>query len=520
MNIFRNTLSARPRLNKFDLSYEHKMSLKFGQLVPTFIQEIIPGDRIKMNAEMMARLNPMLAPLFHRVNMYTHYWFVPNRIIFDKWNDFMTGGEDGEAVIAAPTLGMNDSNKTRFVKGRLPDYFGFPAVDATDTIVQNVAVNALPFRAYAEIYNEFYRDQNLEDKLVFSKGEGAHTNAEVQTLTTVRNRPYEKDYFTSALPWPQRGADVTIAGDVKYKPVSTIHDQLGGLIDGEGQQGLDYNNAGGLDDSHVGTNGPLQLQNIESLGITIEELRQSSRLQEWLEANARGGSRLTEVILQHFGVISKDSRLQRPEFLGGGRQPLTISEVLQTSRTDQDQTPLGTLAGHGISVGMTNTFKRRFTEHGFVLGITSIIPRTAYQQGVERFFTKPDRLAYYWPKFAQLGEQPILNQEIYYDWLDNSIDENGLKQALQTWAYQSRYAEYKYNKSKISGDFRDTLSYWHLGRIFESMPSLNNDFVKAKSADMDRIFAVTDPTLDKIQLQVYNNVKALRPIPYFNIPKL
>lgn len=520
MNVFRNVLAARPRLNKFDLSYEHKLSFRFGELIPTFLQEVIPGDRFRMSAEMMLRIAPTIFPLYHRVNMYTHYWFVPNRIIFNMWNDFMTGGEDGQTEVAAPILGLNDSNKTRFAKGRLPDYFGLPTIESSETVLQNAAINALPFRAYVEIYNEFYRDQNLEDKIVYDKGPGAHTNAEVEQLTLVRQRAYEKDYFTSALPWPQRGADVEIPADFKYKSTSTLHDSLGDLIEDAGTHNLAYNSAGNLDDDNLNTNGPIQLQNLESLGVTINDLRNSNRLQEWLEANARGGSRLTEVILQHFGIRSKDSRLQRPEFLGGGRQPVTFSEVLQTSQTDGETTPLGTYAGHGISVGQTNRFKRRFTEHGWIIGITSVIPRTAYQQGIQRCFQRADRLHYYWPKFAHLGEQPVYNNEIYFDWTDDSVDENGVRQGLQTWAYQSRYAEYKFNPSRVSGDFRDDMSYAHLGRIFPSMPQLNDQFIKANADDMDRIFAVQDPTEDKVYAQVYNSVSALRPMPYFGTPRL
>ena len=516
MNIFRNTLSARPRLNKFNMSHDHKLSFSMGQIIPTYLQEILPGDRFKVRSEQLIRTSPMLAPLLHQVDIQTHYWFVPNRLVFNMWNDFMTGGEEGTVEVAPPAMKIQDSTKTYFAKGRLGDYFGLPTLDTTEAVssAQAIGVNALPFRAYAEIWNEFYRDQNLEEKIDFSKDPGNAGLTDIDTLTTIRNAKYMKDYFTSALPWPQRGAEVNMPIKPNYLATAEAYD-----IAGDPAPDGPLTSTSGI----IGTPSNIGIHNLdpdEAGQITINELRNSVRLQEWLEANARGGSRLTEVILQHFGVLSKDSRQQRPEFLGGGRQPLTISEVLQTQRTDVGESPLGELAGHAISVGNTASFKRRFTEHGHVLGLTMILPKTAYTQGIERHWLKDDRLAYYWPKFANLGEQEVYNAEVYYDQTAPADPTTGEAQAKQTFGYQSRYAHYKFNKSKVSGDFRDSLAYWHLARIFNESPGLNSDFITAKPADFDRIFAVTDTTINKIYAQVYNHVKALRPMPYYGIPRL
>ena len=516
MNIFRNVMGSRPKLNKFDLSHEHKLSMDFGQLVPTFIQEVIPADRFRVQSEQMYRLAPTISPFMHRVNVFTHYWWVPNRIVFPMWDPYITGGETGTEQVAPPTLGLNDSNKTRFVKGRLPDYFGLPVVNETDTIAQNVAVNALPFRAYAEIYNEYYRDQNLEEKIQYSQDPGAHENADVEQLTQVRKANYEKDYLTSALPWPQRGSDVMLPSDINYKQVSEVKDETGEpAINGNIESAL------GL---LVNASTSAAIHNIENLGVTINDLRTSVRLQEWLEKNARGGSRLAEVILQHFGVVSDDLRLSRPKFLGGGRQPMTISEVLQTSGSpgtgEYTPTPQGNMSGHGISVGNTNAFKHKFKEHGWIIGITFVVPRTAYQQNLPRWVNRLDRLQYYWPSFAHLGEQEVTNGEVYYDHTDGSVDENGLKQHLQTFGYQSRYADYKFQMSKVSGDFRDTLSYWHAGRIFDSKPGLNEDFIKMDYSEVDRLFAVEGDQANRIYGQIYNSVSALRPMPYYGTPRL
>jgi len=504
MSIFSNVAGRKTRRSKFNLSHERKMSLNMGELVPILCQEILPGDKFQVQSEVLMRLAPMISPLMHRVNVYTHYFFVPNRIVWDQWSDFITGGPQGDLTPAMPKLNILESNRADFAKGTLADYFGLPVTDADGGAwAKNSAISALPFRAYTEIFNEYYRDQNLSDKIDIT---------DATEVAKIRQRAWEKDYFTSALPWAQRGQNSSVPADPTYKDKAIIMDQFGDPISTSGttlhanpQSELSVTNTG---DGHG-------IDNLESIDVDINDLRKSVRLQEWLERSARGGARYIEQILSHFGVRSSDSRLQRPEFLGGGKNPVVISEVLQTGATGADtsiiSTPQGNMAGHGISVGRTNGFRKSFEEHGFVIGIMSVLPKTAYQQGIDRFWKRDDKFDYYWPEFAQLGEQELLDEELYFKYTEADPG-NG------TFGYQSRYAEYKYGKSSVHGDFRDELNFWHMGRIFDNKPVLNESFI---TSDPDpRIFAVTELEEDKLYCQVYNSISALRPMPYFNNPTL
>mgnify|MGYP000356225524 CR=1 FL=1 len=490
--IFESLRMRRPGFSAFDLSHEVKLSCNMGSLIPVLTQEIVPGDVFNCNTEVMVRFSPMIAPVMHRINVYVHYFFVPNRIVWDQWEEFITGGQDGDSTPAMPTITMNNFNNS---VGQLGDYMGI-GYGVSGTTYQ-VEVNALPFRAYQEIYNEYYRDETLQDPIDWTV-EGS--------AATLRTRCWEKDYFTSALPWTQRGAEVGVP--LTFNPQQNQPDEVywtttnpPTLVTTAG----DVQNTAAGQITSGATNLPSTIDNSASLDITINDLRQTSRLQEWLEKNARGGYRYIEQLLSHFGVRSSDARLQRPEYLGGSRQPVVISEVLNTSATaTQEQ---GTMAGHGIAVGAANRAKRRFEEHGWLFGIMSILPRTAYQQGVPRHFLRTDKLDYYFPEFAHLGEQEIKQLELYYD----KTQDQATNEA--TFGYQQRYAEYKYGCSRVAGDFRDTLDYWHMGRIFGSAPALNSTFVQ--SDPTTRIFAVE--TGDQLWCQVYNDVKARRPMPYFKI---
>jgi len=508
MNPFQVVAGRRTKLSKFDRTHEKKLSMNMADLIPIVTEEIIPGDRFRINSEVLLRFSPLVAPLMHRVDVYTHYFFVPNRIVWNNWESFITGGKQGDEMPAVPQLNMSDAYKAFFAKKRLPDYMGLPIIDPDTTVTNDHKISALPFRAYAEIFNEYYQDQNLGTGIGYSKGDGIHNQTETQNLTTLRKRAWEKDYFTSALPWAQRGGESILPADVTYKDPAPV--LAGGANPPDGSpvttQGGFLNAGGSL---------PLSLDNIESLGLTVNDLRKSVRLQEWLERTARGGSRYIEQILSHFGVRSSDARLQRPEYLGGGKNPVVISEVLQTSATNTQDTAVdasvqANMAGHGISVGANNGFSKKFEEHGYVIGIMSVLPKTAYQQGIDRHWQREDKFDYYWPEFAQLGEQEVKNKELWTDFTDVTGDE--------TFGYQSRYAEYKYAQSKVCADFRDDLSFYHLGRQFDEKPELNNSFV---TADPDpRIFAITDPDEDKLYCQVLNRIDALRPMPFFNKPTL
>jgi len=520
MKLFDKIRITKPKLNKFDLSHERKMSLDMGKLVPILCQDIVPGDRVRMTAEILLRMTPMLAPIMHRVNVYTHFFFVPNRLVWSEWEDFITGGRLGFETPIAPYLQVNEDNKDKFVKGSLADYFGIPTILPTQTVNQPIDISALPFRAYATIFNEYYRDQNLSAPLAITKSSGAVIDPEYSILTTLRSRCWEKDYFTSALPWPQRGEEVVLPTDIQYKTPATWRTALGVLQPGNIGTEKTGGGAGTADNGFLTAGNPadtdreVAIENIDNIGTTINDFRRAMSLQKWLEKNARAGSRYVEQILSHFGVRSSDARLQRPEYLGGGRNPVVISEVLSTYQNADaaDQYPQGNMSGHGISVGMNNGFKRTFEEHGYIIGIMSVLPKTAYQQGVPRHFRRTDKFDYFWPEFANIGEQEVKAAELFWDFEENDVLNDS------TFGYQSRYAEYKYAPSTVHGDFRDSLSYWHMGRIFNNAPPLNENFVQADPTN--RIYAVTDGDVQKIYCQIYNKVDALRPMPYFGTPSI
>lgn len=514
MNIFDKIRITKPRKNKFDLSHEKKMSLNMGNLIPMLVNDIVPGDSFRVNSEILIRFAPMLAPIMHRVNVFTHYFFVPNRLVWDEWEDFITGGATGLSEPVPPYITINSTSSGLFAKGTLPDYMGIPVPPQDpDPVQQTVDISALPFRAYQLIYDEYYRDPTLSDPSEFAKTSGAQPFSEASIICAMRKRSWEKDYFTSALPEAQRGGSVgsPVTGSVgagTFRTGDVRKNSDNTLATGDLTANLGVMSAG-ADNAYQELTGSGELTDAS---MQITELRRAIRLQEWLEKNARGGYRYIEQILSHFGVRSSDARLQRPEYLGGGKVPVVISEVLSTFQQTAEGVPQGNMAGHGVSVGNTNGFSKTFEEHGYVIGIMSIIPKTAYQQGVPRHFSRFDKFDYYWPEFANIGEQEILNQELYMDYA--SVTPN----KATTFGYQSRYAEYKYCPSTVHGDFLDNLSYWHMGRIFEAIPSLNQAFIEADPTQ--RIFAVTDPDEHKLYCQIYNSVSALRPMPYFGTPTL
>lgn len=515
MNLFSKNAGTRPGLNKFDLSHEKKMSLKMGKIYPIVVQEILPGDSFKVKSEILLRMAPMIAPVMHRVNVTTHYFFIPNRLVWNEWEDFITGGETGESLPVFPQMEISETRQSDFAPGRLPDYMGIPNIG--EELNDTNYISALPFRANALVWNEFFRDQNLDEKIVLPMTSGVIAQSEQTDITTILTRAWEKDYFTSALPESQRGGEATIplgTVDPVYKDQSELKGPFGSnpvsgnISANQIDPGLTLMQR---DDVGSGATG-IRVENLEQMEvdpITINNLRKSVRLQAWLEKAARGGSRYIEFIKSMFGVTSSDARLQRPEYLGGGSQPVVISEVLSTAETAE--APQANMSGHGISVGKTNGFTRRFEEHGYVIGVMSVIPRTAYQQGIDRHFTKFDKFDYYWKDFAHLGEQEILNKEIYFN--PHNTEQNN-----QTWGYQQRYAEYKYQQSSVHGDFRTDLSYWQMGRIFPNLPNLNAQFVK--SDPTTRIFAVEAEDADTLYCQIYNRISALRPMPYHSIPDL
>jgi len=506
MKLFNQNARTRVPRNKFNLSHERKLSLNMGELIPILLEEIVPGDKFKVSSEIMMRLAPMIAPIMHRVNVYTHYFFVPNRIVWNEWESFITGGRQGDELPVSPYIGISETTKNLFGKGMLGDYFGIPPIDQSTVVENGIELSVLPYRGYAEIFNEYYQDQNLSTPIAYDKGSGSQTWAEFNLINDLQKRAWEKDYFTSALPWSQRGGDVTMP--VTYSDHVRLQNQDGS----DPTPPVTLTGLGSGEETWLDGNGNwMTMDNID--GITVNDLRRSVRLQEWLEKTARGGSRYIEQILSHFGIKSSDARLQRPEYLGGGVNPVVISEVLNTAGDPAGgvSAVVGDMAGHGVSVGNNFAFNKSFEEHGYVFGIMSVLPKTTYQQGIERHWTRKDKFDYYFPEFANLGEQEIKNQEIYAQY-DAAANREG------TFGYQSRFAEYKFKNSSVHSDFRDTLDFWHMGRKFDALPALNQTFIE--SDPTTRIFAVEDEQEDKLYCQIYNNVSALRPMPYFGTPTL
>lgn len=579
VNIFDSIRLLKPKCSVFDLSYENKLSFDMGKLIPILRYDVVPGDKFRVNTEVFLRFSPLVAPIMHRVNCFVHYFYVPYRLLWDNgkddsWKQFITGGEDGLAQPVFPRVKIDPRLFTGvYGKGTLMDYMGinFGVEPGNEGSINEYSL--LPFRAYQMIYNEFYRDQNLTPEVQFSRS-GGDSNVTTQLLDgtdyetayeaiaelfKLRDRAWEKDYFTSSLPFVQRGVaaqipigsfnpsiigsgiskvygNQNIASDEQavsfrnYADASsddidfdnTVSSQYGYVLKDDGNRlmsgykaplaqqgmktGINLNGTNSVSVKDIASK--LNISGADLTAPTINELRLAEHLQKWLEKNARGGSRYIEQILSHFGVRVPDYRLDRPEYLGGGKTPVVIKDVPQTSSTDATS-PQGNLAGQGYAVGAKNKFKYTFEEHGIVLGIMSVLPRTCYQQGVDRFFTKFDKFDYYFPEFANLGEQAVLNQEIYNDATS--------EESLETFGYQERFAEYKYRASEVHGDFKDSLNMWHMGRIFQNKPSLNTSFVSSNPTT--RIFAV-EQGVQHMWCQLYHNVRAIRPMPKHAIPSL
>ena len=519
-NIFQKTKLRKPKESSFNLSHDLKTSFNMGELIPTTVMDILPGDKVKISVENMLRFAPLISPVMHKVKVQTHYFFVPNRLLWKDWDKWITGDSDVEHPFI--TIPGND-----FISpGSLGDHLGI-----TNGSPEQVTISPLPMAAYDKIFDEYFRDQNLVEERFVPLFPG--DNNQPYRLKYERNparRAWMHDYFTSCLPFAQKGEEAMIPlGD--FNDVRLDYNHLDG--DTFLNRGLDGLPAANADFDFIGTdangsitndvnNNPLHIdvtQNtfaktseLNADAASVTNLRRAFRLQEWLERNARGGTRYVENILSHFGVRSRDSRLQRPEYIGGSRQNMTISEVLSTAQTEVTggEIPIGQMGGHGISVGGGNSFEYSATEHGFIIGIISVMPETAYQQGIQKMHLRFDPFDYAWPTFAHIGEQPVTGLELYTgpgatpEYLDG------------TFGYIPRYSEYRYLPSRVSGDMRDDLAFWHLGRIFNDPPQLNEEFIECNPSR--RIFAVTDPTEDTIYAHIFNNITAVRKLPKYGTP--
>lgn len=519
----------KPKRSMFDLSHERRLSTRMGKLTPIFISETMPNDTFKVNSEVMLRLAPLIAPIMHRVNVFVHFFFVPNRLLWSGWEAFITGGRLGTET---PPVPPNSVIQTVLARGlnhldlkSLADYLGVPPLaDAASASWASRPIDLMPFAAYYKTWYDYYRDRNyVADDTILPLPSGTMaTAATIDALFGMKTRAWEHDYFTSALPWVQRGNQVLLpmtgSGNVTYLNQSNLIKTAGGPA-ANGAISV-AGGGGGIVDSAAAAS---RVENISSISftntqITINDLRRSVRLQEWLERNALAGSRYNESIMAHFGRKTSDSRLQRAEYLGGGKVAVKISEIVTTAFSQDDAAatvPPGNMAGHGLTFGNTNKINYNCEEHGFVLGIMSVMPTSGYMQGIPRMFLgRRTFLDYPWPSFAHLGEQEVSKYEIYFDTTNYPTPPT----AAPVFGYQSRYADWKYMSSSSHGDFRSSLDFWHLTRKFASSPTLGDTFVKFEDALQDRVFSVA--SVDTLWCYIYNNCKVVRSLPYFGTPML
>lgn len=509
-----------PNRNAFDLTHDIKTSFNMGDLIPVSCMEVIPGDNYTIGAEALIRFAPLVAPVMHRFDSRIEYFFVPNRLVWKNWVNYISNAPGTVGLPAFPTIRANQTTYTK-----LMDYFGIPTPNLP---IIGEDVNAIPFAAFQLIYDQYYRDQNLVPSVVdsFTLQDGDNT-ARVADICANKYRAWEHDYFTSCLPFAQKGNPVTI-GTVQFPdvPVKANADNMASgavtaLLDGSLLPGA----APTQFRADVELPTPLMpsddlfadTSSLQSLSITINEFRDAVALQKWLEINARAGTRINEIIQGHFNIRPDDQRIQRPEYIVGVKSPVQISEVLSTSgpidsTVAPEGVPQGNMAGHGIGVINDQNFGSYFAkEHGFIIGIMSIMPKTSYQQGLEKFWLKTDDVTqYFWPTMANVGEQPVLNKEIYAFQGATGRD---------TFGYLPAHQDYRFISNRISGNFRNDLSYWTCARIFASAPALNADFITASDVRKD-IFAVTDPNADSLYVQVLNKVFCSRLIPQYGTPGL
>lgn len=508
--------------NTFDLSHDVKLSGKMGNLIPCMVLEVVPGDKINLSQESLVRFAPLISPVMHRIDVSIHNFFVPNRILWPEqaasgdegWENFITGQGSG----GYPYLVISDT-LTADQKTFL-DYMGIPPIASGGTATQ---INALPIAAYQKIYNEYYRDQNLITAEVDTLVDGDNV-ANITNLLEMRKRAWEHDYFTSALPSAAFGADVEIplgtitldpawaaTTDAVFRKADMTLGVFGAVENVPASPGIGVSGNAGLfayDPDGSLVNSP----------TAIKDLRRAFKIQEWLELLGRSGKRYIEFLKAFFNVDSKDKRLQRPEYINGSKTPVVISEVLGTAGTFDSADPglpasgpVGQLAGHAIAVGNGNNGSYFVEEHGYIISILSIIPRTAYMQGIPRTYLKTDNYDYYFNQFAHIGEQEIQNRELYAYTVTGA----------STFGYIPRYAEYKYMPNRVAGDFRDSLLYWTMGRKFGALPGLSADFIEVDPDEdaLTRIFAVEDGT-DYLYMHILHKIYARRQMPVFGNPQL
>lgn len=500
-HLFSQIPSTNIQRSVFDRTHQHKSTFDAGYLVPFYCDEILPGDSFKINATVFARLNTPIVPIMDNLYLDTFFFYVPTRLLWKNWKKF--NGEQknpGDSIdFVIPTF----KDSTTFSVDSLGDHFGLP------TGVALSKVNSLPFRAYNLIYNEWFRDENLQDSVFFDDGDGTD---DITNFTLLR-RCKRHDYFTSSLPWPQKGDSV----DIPLGNTAPIYCSEDANIHILGPNGpTDYRElvadsvSNRVRDTYT-TSAPNNLfaDLSNATAATINSLRQAFAVQRMLERDARGGTRYTEILRSHFGVVSPDARLQRPEYLGGRSTRVNINPVVQNSSTDSTS-PQGNLAAFGVVGSNTDVINRSFTEHGYIIGLVNLRADLTYQQGLNRMWSRRTRYDFFWPSLAHLGEQAVLNKEIYAQ--GTAADDD-------VFGYQERYAEYRYYPNEITGRFRSTyaqpLDVWHLAQKFDTLPTLGPDFI-VENPPLDRIVAV--PSEPDVLFDSVISIKAARPMPVYGVP--
>lgn len=523
-HLFSQIPSTQIPRSVFDRSHGYKTTFNSGFLVPFYVDEVLPGDSFKLTATLFARLATPIVPFMDNLYLETFFFFVPNRLVWDNWQKF--NGEqknptDSTDFLIPTVSGTNVQNQT------LWDYFGLPT-----NVSQALKVNALPFRAYNLIFNEWFRDENLQESLKVPTGDGPDNLSDYSLV----RRGKRHDYFTSCLPWPQKGpgveisiggtASLNISGSVSGAGIplfsrasSNGSNPAGGLASGlSGSSNVVFNNSAGGDLYALSWQDPKLAVDVSGTAdlstatpISINDLRQAFQIQKLYERDARGGTRYTEILRSHFGVISPDARLQRPEYLGGSSARISINPVQQTSATD-DTTPQGNLAAYGVVSDSFHGFSKSFVEHGYVFGFVNVRADLTYQQGLNRMWSRQGRFDFYWPVLAHLGEQAVLNKEIF---AQGTADDD------KVFGYQERYAEYRYYPGQITGKFRSTdpqpLDSWHLAQKFSSLPTLSAQFIQ-DNPPVERVIAVQNEP--QFLFDSYIRLKCARPMPVYSVPGL
>jgi len=446
--------------SKHNLGHTQLFTADMGQLVPIGCVEVLPGDTFQHATSLMVRCAPLATPPMHPVRMAVHHWYVPTRVVFPEFENFITGGPDGLDDTVFPTININNA-----AVGSLADYLGVPP-----SVASARAVSAIPFRAYAKIYNENYRDQDLMVELPISTDPGPDST----TSTTLQKVAWEKDYFTTCRPWEQKGPTLTLPIGTSAPIVSAQFSNPSGSGTSKVPGSTSANpsgSAGAYRWGGPGADNALYADLSAATGVDLNTVREYFGLQRYYEARARYGSRYTEY-LRYMGVVSSDARLQRPEYLGGGRQTIAFSEVLQTGATDSSPDGVGQLYGHGIGGLRSNRYRKFFEEHGYVISVAYVLPQTMYPQGLFRHWNRRTKEDFFQMELAHIGQQAVLNKEIYSA---HSTPDG-------TFGYQDRYDEYRRSESQVHGEFRTLLDDWHFARLFASSPTLNSDFVTANPA--------------------------------------